>query len=229
MFEIFKRIKMRAGTVQTSLFGKPLSAAVSTKLAKANSTKNLITLGEIYEIYQQKWIDDWYDSAESKKRYYMAGKKILKGFYERYQDIWPIPLYLERSFQINLEGYIFKGRIDRIDKIKDNIGNEGIEIIDYKTGKYQEKLYGTDKMQLLIYQMALEQNDPAPKKLTYYYLNERKSGEFSFLGTREEIAKTKGELIKTVEQIKKSDFPAKPNKFNCKFCDFKDICLKSAV
>ncbi|MFH1713359.1 MAG: UvrD-helicase domain-containing protein [Candidatus Jacksonbacteria bacterium] len=218
MLEIFKRIKMRASSTQTSLFEK-MAAVLPQK-------NDLITLDEIYQIYQQKWIDDWYDDADNKKHYYKAGKKILKEFYECHQNNWPVPLYLEKPFHINLDNYILKGRIDRIDKINDN---KGIEIIDYKTSLYKEKLYSDDKTQLLIYQIALENNDSQPQKLTYYYLNDKKQGAVSFIGKADEINKTKKNLIETIEQIKQSDFPAKPSEWTCKYCDFKNICAESKV
>ncbi|MEK9165735.1 MAG: UvrD-helicase domain-containing protein [Patescibacteria group bacterium] len=219
LLETFKRVKMRASSNnQASLFGK----TTPTPPQKNNS----ITIDEIYQIYQQKWIDDWYDDPLNKKHFYKAGKKILKKFYEHHQNNWPVPVYLEKPFHVNLNDFIIKGRIDRIDKINDN---KGIEIIDYKTSLYKEKLYPDDKTQLLIYQIALENNDPPPQKLTYYFLNEKKQGSISFIGDNKEVCKTKKNLIDTITQIKQSDFPAKPNKFTCQFCDFKNICAESAV
>lgn len=218
MLHIFKRIKMRALSTQTSLFEKMTTASPQKN--------NLITIDEIYQIYQQKWIDDWYDDAQNKKHCYKAGKKILKEFYECHQNNWPVPLYLEKPFHINLDNYILKGRIDRIDKINDNTG---IEIIDYKTSLYKEKLCSDDKTQLLIYQIALENYVPPPQKLTYYYLDEKKQGAISFIGNADEISKTKKELIDTNNQIKQSNFPAKPSEFTCKYCDFRNICPDSRV
>lgn len=237
LLAIFKQVKLRADNSQTSLFSSidtslnPSSkdwqpeTSPDTYLAMGGK-ENPITLDEIYQIYQQNWLDDWYEDAESKEHYFKAGRKILKEFFEQHQNNWPIPLYLEMPFRVSLGQYIIKGRIDRIDKIDDN---KGIEIIDYKTGSYKDQLYGDDKMQLLIYQIALENNASSPQKLTYYFLDDKKQGAVSFIGSQAEIKKIKQELIDIIEQIQHSYFPAALNEFTCKFCDFKNICAESAI
>ncbi len=218
LLELFKLTKARSETVQESLFS----------INRENNNPN-VTLDEIYGIYKNQWIDEWYESQEQKQRYYKAGQKILKEFYDRHKDAWPNPWYLEKDFTVTFEGIRLKGRIDRIDKVGDNNGIPLVEIIDYKTSKYKDKLYKNDKIQLLIYQIALEDQGLKPVNLRYYYLHEDKQGISSFLGKPDEIAKIKKEIVETVEKIKKSDFPANPSEFNCKNCDFKNICPFSAV
>lgn len=229
LLAIFKIVKLRSANSQASLFSS-INTSPDPSLVRRGENmrgvKNLLALDEIYQIYQQNWLDDWYENAESKEHYFKVGRRILKEFFEQHQNNWPIPLYLEMPFRVSLGQYIIKGRIDRIDKIDDN---KGIEIIDYKTGSYKDKLYGDDKTQLLIYQIALENNAPPPQKLTYYFLDDKKQGAVSFIGSQAEIKKIKQELIDIIDQIKHSDFPAAPNEFTCKFCDFKNICAESAI
>lgn len=220
LLELFKRIKALSQSQQVSLF------AASTDTPNANPS---VTLNEIYDIYKNQWVDEWYEKKEQKDEYYKAGREILKEFYERHKDRWPVPWYLEKDFTVTFEGITLKGRIDRIDKVGDNNGITLVEIIDYKTGKYKEKLRKDDKIQLLIYQIALEDQGLKPVNLRYYYLHEDKQDSSSFLGKPEEIAKTKKEIAETVEKIKKSDFPANPSEYNCKNCDFKNICPFSAI
>ena len=219
LLELFKLTKARSGTVQESLFS----------VNSERNNQSIVTLDEIYGIYRTHWIDEWYESQDQKQQYYKAGQKILKEFYDRHKDSWPNPWYLEKDFTVTFEGIRLKGRIDRIDKVGDNNGVPLVEIVDYKTGKYKEKLYKNDKIQLLIYQIALEDQGLKPVNLRYYYLHEDKQESTSFLGKPEEIAKTKKEIVETVEKIKRSDFPANPSEFNCKHCDFKNICPFSVV
>lgn len=220
LLELFKRIKARAQSKQESLFGENIGTP------NANPT---ITLDEIYDIYNNQWVDEWYEDKKQKEQYRKAGKEILKEFYERHKDSWPIPLHLEKDFTVTFGGITLKGRIDRIDKVGDNNGVSLVEIIDYKTGKYKEKLHKDDKTQLLIYNIALEAQGIKPVNLRYYYLNEEKQDSASFIPKPQEIEDAKKELIETVEKIKKSDFPANPSEYNCKNCDFKNICPFSAV
>ena len=174
------------------------------------------------KIYESRWIGDWYEDEEQRKKYHKNGLEILRAFYESQAGKWKIPERLEAWFQIKIGGHALRGRIDRVDRI-----DGGLEIIDYKTGKPKEKLDGDDKDQLLIYQIALREIPEykelgEPKKLTFYYINNNSA--VSFLGTEEEIIKLEDKISITINKILAGDFTATPSQFVCNFCDFKDIC-----
>jgi len=178
---------------------------------------------DLVKIYKQKWIDEWYESQNQKQGYYKLGRKILKDFYNKFQEKPPEILRinkqiaLELPFKLKLGGHILLGRIDRIDKLKTGVG-----IIDYKTGRFKEKLSSEDKQQLLIYQIAVEEIfGLKPTKLGYYYLKEGKIT--SFLGKEKEKEKQKEKILLEIEKIEKSDFAPNPG-WQCKFCDFREIC-----
>ena len=223
MQEIFKRVQMRHMSSQPTLFGKETPLHVEKN--------ELISLDEIYDIYHKAWIDDWYESEENKQHYYKSGKKILNEFFELNKNNWGTPWFLEKSFKIKLGDITLKGRVDRIDKIQDNSKNscQSVEIIDYKTGKFKDKLEQNDKEQLLIYQLALEEQGLHPVALKYYFLHEDRQGVREFLGTSKELKQLRNDLSETIAEIKMSNFPAKPNRHHCSFCDFKNICPFSAV
>jgi CRISPR/Cas system-associated exonuclease Cas4 (RecB family) len=84
-------------------------------------------------------------------------------------------------------------------------------------------------LQLIIYQIALLQQQVKPVKLKYYYLHENRQGSAEFIANDKDLEKTRQGLLKTITEIKNSDFPAAPSEFNCKFCDFKNICPFSAA
>jgi len=44
-----------------------------------------------------------------------------------------------------------------------------------------------------------------------------------FLGSEKEKEQLKEKIIREIEEIKNSDFEARPG-WQCGFCDFKDIC-----
>ena len=178
-----------------------------------NAQNSKINFKNLLEIYKQKWQDDWFDSQQEKQKYFNLGKKSLKAFYQDFTKNKPQILELEKNFNLKINNINLIGRIDRIDKH---------EIIDYKTGSAKNYLDANDKEQLLIYQIACEQVlNIKPKKLTYYYLNNNK--KISFLGSEQDKQKIKQKIISQINQIKKSDFKAKPG-WQCRFCDFKDIC-----
>ncbi|XOB42378.1 MAG: ATP-dependent helicase [Candidatus Nealsonbacteria bacterium] len=216
LYNFVKLIDRGKNAVQSDLFG-------SDKQAKQKTAKKVLNLPALIKLYEKNWIDDWYESKNQKQEYYKLGQKIIKDFYEKFIQEEPKILRinedpaLEVSFRFKVSGNTLIGKIDRIDETKD-----GIEIIDYKTGKYKEKLSLENKQQLLIYQIAAEQSlGLKPVKLSYYYLQEGK--KTSFLGSEQDKERQKQEIIAMAEKIKSSSFDANPG-WNCKFCDFKDIC-----
>lgn len=187
------------------------------------SEKEKLNLKQLLAIYEQCWIDDWYEDQNQKQKYFELGKKSLERFYRTFKQrktkilsIQGKPA-LETPFNLKINGFSVFGKIDRIDKL-----DQGIEIIDYKTGKSKEKLTKDDKKQLLIYQIAAQQVfNLQPIKLTFYYLDDGK--EACFLGSEQEIEKEKQAMVETIQKIRTSDFSATPG-WHCKFCDFKYVC-----
>ncbi|MBI1908020.1 UvrD-helicase domain-containing protein [Candidatus Uhrbacteria bacterium] len=129
-------------------------------------------VNDLLTMFQECWIDEWYESEEQKEEYRKEGRESLRAFHARTLTEQPKPLYLEKGFTLKVAGVCVKGRIDRIDACDD-----GVEIVDYKTGKPKtSKDIGWDeKRQLVLYAMAVEQcfpDAPPVKKVTYYYLGE---------------------------------------------------------
>ena len=181
------------------------------------------TLEDLLSLYEESWIDDWYESTRQRELYYKKGKNILKIFYKSQENNWTIPVSLEGWFKIKVGDYFINGRIDRIDQLADG----SLEIIDYKTGKAKENLVGDDKNQLLIYQIAAQslpqyKNIGEVGKLSFYYLED--GTKLEFIGKEKDLENLKEKIIKTIEEIKNNNFKAKPNQFICKKCDFRDIC-----
>ncbi|MBU4332151.1 UvrD-helicase domain-containing protein [Patescibacteria group bacterium] len=198
---------------QNSLFG-------DTPPIAQNDTK-LPPLSDLLKLYEKAWIDDWYESKTQKQEYKEKGKKILKDFYTKIEKNPPVVDGLETNFNLRIGDYTVRGRIDRLDKTGD-----GVELIDYKTGSPKEKLINEDKEQLLIYQIACEEVlGKKPLQLTYWYLEGNQP--VSFLGADKEKEKLKKDILTQIEGIRKSDFKAAPG-WQCKFCDFREICEERA-
>jgi len=230
LFQFFKLIKAGGSKEQTDLFGK----------TKGKPKKLSASLEDLLKIYEREWIDEWYLSKEHMEEYYNKGKESLKNFYESHKNKFPVPLHLEKQFNVKLDKYTFKGVIDRIDTVgklpvarsktsvttsnKQQATSKQVEIIDYKTGQLPKngKLSPDDKEQLLIYDLAVrEVLKLKPVTLSYYYLDANK--KLSFSSEEEELIKIKEKLIKLIKDIRRSDFKATPG-FWCQSCDFREIC-----
>ncbi len=189
------------------------------------SLQGRTSLKKFQEIYDENWINEWYENKKQRDKYYRLGKRIINDFYSSFKSSSPRIAFikkspaLEKSFTLNIGGETIKGKIDRIDEIEG-----GFEIIDYKTGKAKKKLKKEEKKQLLIYQIAAEDFFKLnPIKLTYYYLDEGRI--ISFIGNEKEKQETKKDIVDRIKEIKKGDFKPKPG-WHCQYCDFRKICGK---
>ena len=208
--DFIESISDRQNLEQAELFGELGSQSLSSKQGSLNS---------LYEIYEQNWVDEWYKDPKIKEQYYELGKEILKKFYEDFSKQKPRVKLLEQPFTIDLKDFKITGRIDRIDDLDD-----GVEIIDYKTGKAKDdKLKPDDKDQLLLYQIASEEClHLKPVKLTYHFLNEGK--KIDFFGTDKQKEALKIKWLGRIEKIMSRDFSATPSPFVCPTCEYRDIC-----
>jgi DNA helicase-2/ATP-dependent DNA helicase PcrA len=214
----------RAGSPVLS-FGKTMHATFQKFIEEVNEFGiEKITLKRLLEIYQNEWIDEWYENKESKEKRFESGKKSLTAFFNDFKEKNPKTLIidgkpaLELAFVLKINGYPIKGQIDRID-----VSDKEIEIIDYKTGKAKDKLDKEDKKQLLIYQIAAQEVLKIhPNKLTYYYVDHAK--KMSFVPKPEDLDEFKENIEQKIEEMQNSDFSPTPSVLWCKYCDFKDIC-----
>lgn len=219
LYKFFQRFLERKNATQNQLFKLPqINANQNTNQGGYQPESTLPSLEELLKIYQESWIEDWYQDANQQEKYKKLGEKILKNYYREIKENPPNPEYLELAFNFKLDNYTIKGKIDRVDRLAD-----GLEILDYKTGAVKgQDMSLEDKEQLLIYQIAGQSLFREKiKRLTYHYLDD--NSKVSFLGSEEDLAKMKEKIIKTIEEIRKSNFPARPGMM-CKYCDFFGIC-----
>ncbi|MGB0757247.1 MAG: ATP-dependent helicase [Patescibacteria group bacterium] len=205
--QFFTLVREQAGSRQGDLFA---TAAENTPGIKANE-KDLIRL------YEENWLDDWYESKKQHDEYKQKGKDSLKAFYKDWSEKRIVPEALEKGFNVKIGDYVLKGVMDRIDKHED-----GIEIIDYKTGRSKSEKE-VKKTQLLIYQLAAQQAMHGEvKALTFYYLDDGK--RVSFVGSDKQLEKLQKDVVETIEKILSGNFEPTPSKFTCTYCDFNAIC-----
>jgi DNA helicase II / ATP-dependent DNA helicase PcrA len=172
---------------------------------------------ELFEMYKMNWLNEWYTDDDQREKYRAQGAESLKGFYKLVKKDPPAPFAIEQGFTCKFGKVVLKGRIDRMDVFED-----GIEIIDYKTGKPKVKLTKDDKEQLLLYQLAARDVlGLNVKKLTFHYLQD--NSLVSFLGTDKQLLDLEESIVDRVQRISSSNFDPSPG-FHCKFCDFADIC-----
>jgi DNA helicase-2/ATP-dependent DNA helicase PcrA len=165
-----------------------------------------------------------------------ASTEALDVFWERNRNTIANNLMVEQRFNVPLGGFNFKGFIDRVDKIP-GTQNE-VEIIDYKTGKYEP---GPDERskQLLLYARGLENIHPQykVKKLTLELLAlpasrtfELKDGKYESSGNAR-VGSLDGSAIDNMIEIAKQiaydyehGFSKTRNESACRDCGYKLYC-----
>ncbi len=213
--KFYQQIIAENNVEQASLFGSTDTLS--------NVTLKIQPLSYLLDIYRANWQDDWFYSTEHKLLYQKKGEKILKEFYEKNEkNGWIVPTSLEAAFRFRIGDYFFKGQIDRIDPLED-----GVRLVDYKTGKPKTKLNFADKLQLLIYQWAASRLGEEWQwgkiiELVYYYLDN--NTEQNFLGKEKDLEKVEEEVLEIIESIRSNKFSPNPSVENCTHCDFKEIC-----
>jgi len=223
---------LRATTRNPEILSLGKTAAVPDSRVKSEDDKVFegnITFEEILKLYEESWVDDWFESKKKKQERKKHGREILKVFYEKYKNNWPTALFLEKGFNFKVtdpgaaagaggkDSYVIRGVVDRIDQAGD-----GLKLVDYKTGKPKAELNFQEKEQLLIYQLAIQELfKQEVKTLAFYYLDN--NSEVEFIGTAKDSEKIKAKIIKTINEIKQGQFKAKPGAL-CAWCDFKEIC-----
>ncbi|GAI52762.1 unnamed protein product, partial [marine sediment metagenome] len=91
------------------------------------------TLSEFLKYYEENWESEGFESKEEEKKHFELGKKILDKFYEINSKDYKTPIAVEYNFNVDLEGIVLTGFIDRVDELPS--GN--LEIIDYKSEGFE--------------------------------------------------------------------------------------------
>jgi putative RecB family exonuclease len=177
------------------------------------------SLEELLQFYDENWVSDGYVSLEEEARYREYGKEILTRFWETNHTDFRMPIALERSFNLDVDGIKVRGFIDRVDKL----ASGGLSIIDYKSGRDLFTTdYLADDLQLTIYQMAAEQTWGLPvERLTLYHLRSNTPCVCS-PRDREAIGEARRLILDVAGNIARGSFPATENQF-CP-CDFPEHC-----
>lgn len=188
----------------------------------------------LYDLLNKNWIKEGYKSKSHEKEFFNKGKIYLSGFLKNGFNLKIKTLALEQSFVVPLVSSIkprvsslkIGGRIDRVDALPD----EGIEIIDYKTGATIPSQRDVDRnLQLSFYALAATKIPSVPFgkapdkiKLSLYYLDEQE--KISTTRTAEQLESAINEIIKVREKIEKSDFKCSGHMFCQNNCEYSLFC-----
>ena len=178
------------------------------------------TLQELLDHLDSCWSSDGFEGEEQESSFLEHAREVLSCFYHVNVADFRLPVALEERFELDMDGYVLSGVIDRVDRHPDG----RYEIIDYKTNRRLPELSRLrDDLQLPIYQLACgEVWGIMPSKLTFYYLvpNQRYSTRPLDVGG---MARVRERIGRVAERISAGDFEPTSNRL-CPWCSYRDIC-----
>jgi len=177
------------------------------------------TLDDLLNLYYKHWREEGYQDEKHAKVQKKKGEEILKYFYNEIYTGQENVLDLEKNFKVDVAGITVSGVVDRIDTIEGN----GVELVDYKTGKLKEQKEVEQDIQLMIYGLFAKQKlgvDTVKASLLFLDAGEKIETEIG----EEKIGFVKDKIVDTAKCIQDSKFEPRPDYHGCKFCDYKKIC-----
>jgi len=182
-----------------------------------------LKIDDLVASFEKQWAGVTLPDPDRKERLRSRGRELLERFVRMQEARSGKPIELERKFEFPLvdtgenNAIRIKGRIDRVDSTP-----EGLEVIDYKTGKQKSPSELKSDLQLPIYALACKELfGQLPSRVTYMFLGDDSQQNKSY--SPDEIESAKSEIGGLIEQINGSDFVATPGQ-HCHYCGFARFC-----
>lgn len=174
--------------------------------------------------YRLQWrgldpIGSGFASRDQAKDSYREGLALLQRFYDTNRQEPARAEMVEKSLEYQSEDAQLFGRLDRVDRLPDG----GVEIIDYKTGRYRldEEAVGRDWQMNLYGLLVHDALNPPQITLSLYYLREDAKVSVPMLRDPEEVRQDLADIALIISTT--DDFTPTPNRF-CRFCDYASLC-----
>lgn len=115
--------------------------------------------------------------------------------------------------------YILEGVLDLVKKYEN-----GVEIVDFKTGAFDEDYLSLYKRQLAIYTHLLSTQYPIDEISSYLYFPDETSSFVNGEITKEDVEKEMKRFNNTTHKLLEKNFPPRDFGEKCESCDFKWFC-----
>jgi DNA helicase-2/ATP-dependent DNA helicase PcrA len=170
----------------------------------------------ILKILEDKWIP-WKIDKEIERESYDKCEEILRRYIEKHSVDTNV-FQLEYPFKIRFHDALLKGKMDRIDKLRD----DSFEIIDYKLGDYRAKSTEEIKndMQWIIYWYSFKELFPnyTPSTISFIYLDA--NTKVSIIPTKADEIEANNKLEEIIDIIKNDRIFKKRAGIYCNNCYF---------
>jgi DNA helicase-2/ATP-dependent DNA helicase PcrA len=225
-YKFIHRLRLKPPLTHAMVYGEAMHAAVQA-FHRGQMQGRLPSLEELKNALRESWRAEGFHSRSHEEARLAQGEARLEAFW-RAAQAEPAPHAVELPFRVNLGGQnILDGRIDRVD-----LDAQGrATIIDYKTSDVQDQAKAdaevAKSLQLAVYALAWQalQGQP-PQRLELRFLE---SGLSAGLQPGPEyLAEKRAELLRAFAGIRAANFAATPGYRACRWCNFSQVCPRSA-
>jgi DNA helicase-2/ATP-dependent DNA helicase PcrA len=185
------------------------------------------TLAQMLELLDDGWRRSGLGDGERERRLREKARTALTRYHARLYDASSRPVWFERSFSFRLGPHHLRGRVDRVDRLVGEAG-EQYELIDYKTSRPKTAAQLKDDVQLSLYALAARAawQLESSRQAYYYVLDDRKVPVPAGDGEPDKIADT---VLEVGEGILAQEFEPTPSRASCSICDYRIACPAAEV
>jgi DNA helicase-2/ATP-dependent DNA helicase PcrA len=202
-------------------FGRILHEALRDALGAIDSDHPL-TWQMVDAAYISAWAKGRFCAPEQVQSLQELGRDYLRRAYD--SGHLRRPLLIEQPFSLRIDGLRLTGRIDRVDRHHDGT----YEVIDYKTGTQRRPAELQRDLQLGVYALAAREVFRfQPLTLSYLYLETAERVTVDKPAAR--LEEDRETIMRVADGIRSELFPAKPERYKCAGCDFKELCPSSVA
>lgn len=180
-------------------------------------------LESLYEDFDQSFVSEGFITRQHEEQRKKAGYETLARFFQDDQKINLFPTSIEEAFEFNESNVKVSGRYDLVVK-----GQQG-EIFDFKTSDVKDQKDADRRIrestQMKIYALAWKEKYGNTPKTTLVFIESDLKGSRIF--SDEELEKTAEMIGNVAEGIRKQIYKPNPDKRQCSYCSYNDICPNS--
>jgi len=166
-----------------------------------------------------EWNAEEYESVTKEQQDKALAQEMVRSFLARQAGKESEIIGIEKWIQLEMNGRLFRGKVDRIDQTAD-----GLIVYDYKTSKNRTSRPELRKdFQMALYSLGIAELFEKPvQSVGHWYL--RMDQEWMVELTEDELASTVERIDEVTTGIENHQFEAKPGYRTCMYCDYQELC-----
>lgn len=204
------------------MYGTAIHEAISRYYSRKQRGENPDLQSMIVD-FEQAFRSEGFITRSHEEERKRKGLETLSRFFEEDQQNGFLPDSIEESFEFRVGNIIVNGRYDLVLKKADG------EILDFKTSDVDDQKEADSRMnkstQMKMYALSWQAKYNTIPKTTLIFIESDIRGSKVFKQT--DLDKTEELIVDVAKGVELNDYKPKPDKRQCSYCPYKDICESS--